>query len=150
MATWWIDEPRLLGSSHPSDGQLRRLYGEGVRTIVCLLAETEPARYDVAEAARLGYACHAIPVRDAHAPTAAQLDEFLNLAATAAPDARVLVHCEGGMGRTGTMAAAYWIAKGLSTADAIAKVRTAEPYAVETDRQRRVLEQFEATRSSGQ
>ena len=147
MATWWIDEPRLLGSSHPSDADLRRLYGEGVRVIVCLLDETEqPAKYDLAEAARLGYARHCIPVRDFHAPSLAQLRQFVNLFATAAPEDKVVVHCEGGTGRTGTMAAAYWISKGLSTSEAIAKVRTMRPHAVETDEQRAVLEQFEANR----
>lgn len=147
MATWWIDESLVLGSSHPSDDDLRRLYSEGVRVIVCLLDESEqPARYDVAEAGRLGYARYCIPVRDFHAPSVAQIEKFLNVAATAAPDAKVLVHCEGGVGRTGTMAAAYWIAKGLSVSDAIAKVRRARPHAVESDEQRAVLEQFEANR----
>ena len=145
MSTWWIDEPRILGSSHPSDADLRRLYGEGVRTIICLLDETEqPAEYDVAEAARLGYARHCLPVRDFHAPSAAQLEEFVRLAADATSDAKVLVHCEGGIGRTGTMAAAYWIAKGLSAAEAIERVRKARPHAVETDDQRAVLGQFAA------
>lgn len=149
MATWWIDEPRLLGSSHPSDADLHRLYAEGVRAIVCLLDETEqPPRYDVTEAARLGFARHCIPVRDFHAPSVAQLAQFVNLVAELAPDTKVLVHCEGGTGRTGTMAAAYWIAKGFSTADAIAKVREMRPHAVETDEQRKVLEQFEASRSA--
>jgi protein-tyrosine phosphatase len=46
------------------------------------------------------------------------------------------------------MAAAYWIAKGLSTANAIAKIRKMRPHAVETDEQRKVLEQFEASRSA--
>jgi atypical dual specificity phosphatase len=149
MATWWIDEPRILGSSHPSNADLRRLYGDGVRVIVCLLDETEqPARYDVAEAARLGYARHCIPVRDFHAPTVAQLGDFVKLVAAAAPDAKILVHCEGGLGRTGTMAAAYWISKGFSASDAIARVRKARPHAVESDEQRAVLQQFEADRST--
>ena len=143
MSTWWIDEPRVVGSSHPSDADLRRLYGEGVRAIVCLLDETEqPPRYSVSEAAQLGYARFCIPVRDFHAPSLTQLEEFVNVVAKAVPNGKVLVHCEGGTGRTGTMAAAYWIARGLSAADAIARVRVARPHAIETDEQRAVLEEF--------
>lgn len=144
MTTWWIDEPRVLGGSHPSDADLRRLYDEGVRVIVCLLDETEqPAQYDVASAERLGYVRHSIPVRDFCAPSVPQIWQFVNLVAGIPPDAKVLVHCEGGIGRTGTMAAAYWISKGLSAADATTRVRKARPHAIESDEQRAVLEQFE-------
>jgi protein-tyrosine phosphatase len=61
-------------------------------------------------------------------------------------NAKVLVHCQGGSGRTGTMGAAYWIAKGLSAADAIRKVRQANPDAVETIGQERILDEFEEVR----
>jgi hypothetical protein len=42
------------------------------------------------------------------------------------------------------MGAAYWIAKGLSAADAIRKVRQAD--AVETIGQERILDEFEEVR----
>jgi len=37
----------------------------------------------------------------------------------------MLVHCERGIGRTGTMAVAYWIARGLPVAEATARIRKA-------------------------
>lgn len=41
------------------------------------------------------------------------------------------------------MGAAYWIGKGLSAADAVRKVRRANPHAVETTGQERMLDDFE-------
>jgi ADP-ribosyl-[dinitrogen reductase] hydrolase len=45
---------------------------------------------------------------------------------------RVLVHCRGGLGRTGTVTALLLVELGLSPADAIARVRQARPGAIET------------------
>lgn len=144
MDTWWIDQPFLLGSSNPTDADLDRLQREGFRVIICLLDETkEPPRYEPARARALGYMRHSIPVRDFRAPSIAQLEEFVDLVQAAGVQTRSVVHCEGGSGRTGTMAAAYWIAKGLSRSEAIKKIRSARPDAVETDDQRAALGEYE-------
>lgn len=146
MGTWWIDEPFILGSSNPTDAELERLYSNGFRLLVCLLDEQEQSpRYDPLRALRLGYARQSIPVRDFHAPTVGQLKRFVDLVRSVGVKSKVIVHCEGGTGRTGTMAAAYWIAKGLRASQAIEKVRRVRPGAVEIDDQKAVLEEFEMT-----
>jgi hypothetical protein len=61
-----------------------------------------------------------------------------------AREAKTIVHCEGGSGRTGTFAAAYWVAKGLKVSDAIARVREARRHAVETREQEAALRDFAA------
>jgi len=48
---------------------------------------------------------------------------------------KVLIHCQGGSGRTGTMGAVYWISKGLSVHKAIDKVRKTNPLTVEVPEQ---------------
>ena len=145
MNTWWIDKPRLLGSPNPTDADLVRLKGDGFRVLVSLLCEKEQLpNYDVDFAASLGYARHNITVRDFSPPTTGQLDQFVKLAGGLAPGTKLIVHCEGGSGRTGTFAAAYWVAKGMTAAEAIAHVRKTRHDAVETKEQRRVLAEFES------
>jgi atypical dual specificity phosphatase len=54
----------------------------------------------------------------------------------------VAVHCEAGLGRTGTMLALYLIAQGDDAGTAILRIREVEKVAVETSRQIQFLEQF--------
>jgi ADP-ribosyl-[dinitrogen reductase] hydrolase len=51
----------------------------------------------------------------------------------------VLVHCRGGLGRTGTIAARLLIELGMDTATAIRQVRAARPGAIETPGQQRYV-----------
>jgi atypical dual specificity phosphatase len=143
MATWWIDEPFLVGSSNPTDEELAHLRADGFALLVCLLDPTEQRpRYDIDAARQAGWSCHTIPIKDFRAPSIEQLDEFVRFVDGAGGQTKILVHCEGGFGRTGTMAAAYWIARGLTVAEAIARIRTARRGAVETEDQKRVLHRF--------
>lgn len=143
MATWWIDEPILLGSSNPSDAELESLRLSVFSVLVCLLdLQEQTLQYDVDRGISAGWEWHNIPVRDFKAPSVAQLREFVSLVRMSLPTKRVLVHCQGGSGRTGTAAAAYWIAKGLSVSEAIAKVRERRPHAIETPEQEAVLGEF--------
>jgi protein-tyrosine phosphatase len=122
-------------------------FENGFRLIVSLLNEEEQhPSYDVARAFRLGFERQVIAVRDFHAPAVAQLREFVDLVASRRGSCKVIVHCQGGTGRTGTMAAAYWIARGQSAAAAIKRVRDVRPGAVEVDEQRAALDAFEALR----
>lgn len=147
MDTWWIDEPRLLGSRNPTDSDLERLCAEGFKVLVSLLREEEqPPRYDVRRAERLGFVKHNIRVKDFQAPTVDQLDQFVRLTDDLAPGARMILHCEGGTGRTGTFAAAYWVAKGLTVSEAIGRVRKGRPHAVETPQQEAALRGFASKR----
>jgi atypical dual specificity phosphatase len=146
MDTWWIDEPRLLGSCNPTTEDLATLRADGFGIIVSLLEEDlQPPAYDLARVEAMGYARHNIPVGDFHPPGVEQLLEFLDLMRQLGEDAKVVVHCQAGIGRTGTFAAAYWIAKGLTVDEALSRVREARPFAVETPEQRAVLDQFART-----
>lgn len=57
---------------------------------------------------------------------------------------RILVHCSGGMGRTGTVVAAYLVHRGMAAAEAISAVRSINPDAIETWEQERFVEQLPA------
>jgi len=149
MDTWWIDEPILLGSRNPTGEDLERLRRDGFVVLVSLLREDQqPPRYDIKRVMALGFVRHNIPVEDFCPPTVDQLEEFVKLVRGLPPGAKAIVHCEGGTGRTGTFAAAYWLAKGMSVSDAIARVRKSRRHAVETSGQQVALKEF-ARRQAG-
>jgi atypical dual specificity phosphatase len=90
-----------------------------------------------------------IPVEDLTPPTQEQLD--LGVAAISgalAAGQRVAVSCGAGLGRTGTVLAAYFVAQGLGPDEAIAHVRSLRPGSVETPEQEAAVADF-AARQSG-
>lgn len=131
MSSWWIDEPLVLGSSNPTTGQLKELYQQGFRSIISLLDEGEQSpNYDIEKVEGMGFRRFSIPVKDFSAPRLDDFRAFLEAVHHALNEGKVLVHCEAGLGRTGTMAAAYWIDKGLSVNEAMSKIRRSNPGAI--------------------
>ena len=53
-----------------------------------------------------------------------------------------VIHCRGGIGRSGIIAAACLVARGVEPDDAIARVRRVRPGAVETSEQERWVHEF--------
>jgi protein-tyrosine phosphatase len=121
----------VLASSSPSINELKELFREGFRTMISLLDESERRPdYCAAEAQAMGFNWFSVPVKDFHAPRFEDFQRFLDIihkiqdAGPVRGRSKVLVHCWGGLGRTGTMGAAYWIDKGLSADEAIRQIRT--------------------------
>ena len=85
---------------------------------------------------REGITCLRAPIIDYGSPDEAfetsWSDHRDTVLALLAGGAKVLVHCRGGQGRSGTIAAALLIAGGMAPADAIAEVRRSRPAAIET------------------
>ncbi len=147
MDIWWIDNPHLIGSRNPTLADLEQLRRDGYGVLVSLLNEQEQSPgYDISRARAMGFLRYNIPVKDFCPPTVQQLEWFLALVAGLPPGTKAVVHCAGGTGRTGTFAAAYWIAKGLTVSDAISQVRKARRHAVETPEQEDALKEFAAHR----
>jgi atypical dual specificity phosphatase len=145
MRRWWIEEPILLGSSNPTNRELEDLYREGFRTIISLLDENEQTPYyDTVGIEAMGFKRYSIPIQDFTAPELADFKTFMEIVINSLKEGKVLVHCQGGIGRTGTMAAAYWMKKGLSANEAIKKIRNSMPGAVEIPEQEESLLELEA------
>ena len=94
-------------------------YGElaarGVRLVVDLRtgSRDDPREDDVGLLGRLGVGHLALPVRDGHVPSKAQVRRFV--AAVRETEGVVFVHCGGGVGRTSALTAAYLRATGART-----------------------------------
>jgi len=57
----------------------------------------------------------------------------------------VVVHCRGGLGRTGTIAACVLVARGVEPDEAMRLVRASRPGAIESEAQERFVRTFAIT-----
>lgn len=159
---WWVIPGVLAGMPMPYihldrrmagggalttfEDEMPGLHAAGVRAVVCLL--NIPSDAPVYESAGFSFLC--LPVPDGGAPTFEQADEFVRFVTKQREAQRpVAVHCEAGLGRTGTLLATYLVAQGESAAAAITRVRAAEKVAVETPQQIHFLEQYAERAQTG-
>jgi ADP-ribosyl-[dinitrogen reductase] hydrolase len=116
----------------------------GALAVVTLLEDFEFALLRVAglgdAVRRLGMEWYHLPIRDGSVPNAAFEEKWK----TAGPKlrtilrggGRIVVHCRGGLGRAGMIAACLLVEFGMQPDDAIAAVRRSRgPYAIETPEQ---------------
>lgn len=93
-----------------------------------------------------GLQWHHLPIADLNPPgpgfdagwpaVAAQLRRLVG------DGGRVLVHCRGGLGRAGTVAACLLVELGEAPDDAVRRVRAARPHAIETAAQERYIRDY--------
>jgi atypical dual specificity phosphatase len=136
----WVEKPLLAAMARPqSQEDLDWLRDQGIQLLLTL-TEDAPRR-DWVNAAGL-FSMH-VPVVDMEAPTQEQLDQCQSAIARAHEKKMgVCVHCGAGLGRTGVILACYFISKGLSAANAMARVRRLRPGSIETDEQTDAVTEF--------
>jgi atypical dual specificity phosphatase len=136
----WIDKPLLSAMARPSGPEdLLWLRENGIELLLSL-TEDRPRRDWTEDANMLVY--HE-PLEDMEAPTQEQLDRCVSAILRANERKMgVAVHCGAGLGRTGVVIAAYFVAHGLSAGNAIARIRRLRPGSIETDEQSAAVELF--------
>lgn len=136
----WIEKPLLAAMARPSGlDDLTWLREHGIEVLLSL-TEERPRRDWIEDAGLLVY--HE-PLEDMEAPSQEQLDRCVSAIARANERKMgVAVHCGAGLGRTGVVLAAYFVARGLTAGNAIARIRRMRPGSIETDEQAASVEQF--------
>jgi protein tyrosine phosphatase (PTP) superfamily phosphohydrolase (DUF442 family) len=106
-----VVDDHLWRGGAPSAAGYGSLLANGVSTIVDLRASTT---FEELESVRaLGFSVVHLPVNDGEAPSSASIDQLM--AVVAASPGKVFVHCQAGVGRTGSVVAAYEVRTGLAS-----------------------------------
>ncbi len=138
----WLIEGEIAGMAKPASSvyDFEFLKENGFEAIVSL---TEfPLNEALVEV--FGFSVKHIPVRDFEAPTLEQVKDFIAFAEKArAEGKKLVVHCDAGIGRTGTVLACYLVSKGYNAAKAIEEVRVKRPGSVETIEQEELVMKYE-------
>lgn len=141
----WLIEGALAGC--PKPGIVDRLEHDldairrcGVTTLVTL---TE-SPLDDAMLRDFGLRSLFFPIPDMHAPAEGRAHDLLRVVQDHVSFGDVVAfHCKAGLGRTGTMLAAYLIFEGSSASDALQLIRSINPSWVQSTEQEDFLESFE-------
>jgi protein-tyrosine phosphatase len=138
----WLDG-KVAFSPLPPKETLDKL--SRVFDCVVVLPERFELPYDPNEWERRGVEVLHFPIPDFSAPTLEELLTVLQwIEAKVREGKRVLVHCIGGCGRSGTVAVAWLMySKRLPLGHALSEVRRLRPCAVETESQIELLKELE-------
>jgi atypical dual specificity phosphatase len=126
----WIEPDYVLVCAYPrSHRALLRLHELGIRRLLNLHERS----HDPGRLPRYGLLETHVPMADFGAPTPAELATALSVIhAARRAGAPIAVHCGGGLGRSGTVAACYLVEHGQDWRAAVARVRAVRPGAIET------------------
>jgi hypothetical protein len=164
--SYWVDPDRFLAGPYPlaqdreaSRAAIRGLLAAGVRTVVDLRTPAEPpscrSLLDKLSSSEQSPLWIGVPIVDGAAPSALQMTSLLDLIDASLQRQRpVYVHCQGGLGRTGTVVACWWVRHGHYAPDEaieqLASRRQGQPNghkkSPETAPQFRLVRQWESGR----
>lgn len=140
----WVESELLAGMPRPGvrrslEEDVDFLRGQGLVRLISLTEEPLPQE----TLQRVGMQTLHLPVQDFTAPTQEQMHIFVNTVHEHLKnDEAVGVHCTAGLGRSGTMLAAYFVSTGMTAPEALEEIRRQRPGSVETASQEAAIEEF--------
>ena len=135
--------------SRSIDEDLKQLRKYGVDTIIPLLSDDEFVHYGVSDLLEkyqdYDFNVHRLPIMDQLTSSEEEMQEMVNyLDKLIQNSEKVLIHCVGGLGRSGLVAASYLKYKGLSANEAIRAIRkTRGPRAIESKKQEEFVQNIQ-------
>lgn len=141
------------GSWHRDlEKDVARIREWGANSVLTLIERPEFAELNVStlpcEIERQGMSWMHLPIRDMHPPGHSFMSQWnrygKELVDQLATGKNVFIHCKGGLGRTGTIAACLLIESGIKHLEAIDCVRKARPKTIETVAQEFFVLTYEA------
>jgi protein-tyrosine phosphatase len=147
--SWIINDKLAASNIIRNEKEIRELKKKGITNVVCLVEEHELPFRNVKEyeeiLSKYGIELKHFPIKDFYAPSLEYLIKIIKyIDEKIKENKKVLVHCYGGLGRTGTIVASFLVYyKKISAEEAINYVRRIRPGSVESYYQEEIVKRFE-------
>ncbi len=138
----WLVENKLAALSYPeSEDAFTILWKIGIRALLNLAEVPLPGEI----LKKVGILTEHIPIVGYTAPTRHQVEQALAMIHFCLDrNMPVAVHCDAGLGRTGTILACYLVGQGTSADRAITTIREWRPGSIEIPEQEAVVYEYES------
>jgi len=138
----WLVENKLAALSYPeSEDAFTILWKIGIRALLNLAEVPLPGEI----LKKVGILTEHIPIVGYTAPTRHQVEHALAMIHFCLDrNMPVAVHCDAGLGRTGTILACYLVGQGTSADRAITTIREWRPGSIEIPEQEAVVYEYES------